>query len=79
LIVKITEGASAAVIVAGHDIKYYGEAAGSFIDFRSAAMHRSVMGWYSDVQSANLEGTLFVRFKHRREMDFEMKSANENN
>jgi hypothetical protein len=44
LIVKITEGASAAVIVAGHDIKYYGEAAGSFIDFRSAAMHRSVMG-----------------------------------
>jgi hypothetical protein len=42
LIVKITEGASAAVIVAGHDIKYYGEAAGSFIDFRSAAMHRSV-------------------------------------
>ena len=40
LIVKLTEGCSVSVQVAGQPITEYGDAAGSYIDFRSDAVHR---------------------------------------
>ena len=43
LIVKISDGTSVSVSVAGHPVYHYATAAGSFIDFRSDAWHQSVM------------------------------------
>ena len=43
LVVKISEGISVSVSVAGHPIMHYENQAGSFVDFRSDAWHQSVM------------------------------------
>jgi hypothetical protein len=48
LVVKISEGISVSVSVAGHPIMHYENQAGSFVDFRSDAWHQSVMPTVQD-------------------------------
>jgi len=65
IIVKITQGEAVSVQVAGRHVEKYGDPAGSFVEFRADAVHRSVMPSSSSFQS-NVKIVFFVGHKDKK-------------